>query len=143
MLPFFGVQQSESSVQRAAQVCSVSCAQSSSQVSKVPSRPWLFLGLAPGWAGLWPSAGWPRAGLKEELCCVPELLSVEVHVTQGASSLSLSPTCAVAWREGKKRHAIVMASGKAERERRQTRAYEKQTGQDQRQFFQRAKLLTV
>lgn len=112
----------------------------------MPSRPWLLLGLAPGWAGLWPGAGWPRAGLKEELCCVPELLSVEVHVTQEASSrqrLSLSPTRAVAWREGKKRHAIVMAAVKAERQRRQTRAYEKQTGQDQRQFLQRAKLLTV
>lgn len=87
---------------------------------------------------------WPRAGQKEELCCVPELLSVEVCAVQGASSRqSLSPTCAAGWREGKKRHAIVMAAVKAERQRRQTRAYEKQTGQDQRRFLQRAKLLMV
>lgn len=102
------------------------------------------MGLVPGWAGLWQGAGWPRAGQKEELCCVPELLFVEVRITQGASSRqSLSPACAVGWREGKKRHAIVMAAVKAERQRQQTRAYEKQTGQDQRQFLQRAQLLTV
>lgn len=95
----------------------------------MPSRPWLLLGLAPGWAGLWQGAGWPGAGQKEELCYVPELLSVEVCVIQGASSRqSLSPACAVGWREGKKRHAIVMAAVKAERQRRQSRAYEKQTG---------------
>lgn len=110
----------------------------------MPSHPCLLLGLVPGWAGLWQGAGWPRAGQKEELCCAAELLSVEVGVIQGASSRqSLSPTCAVAWREGKKRHAIVMAAVKAERQSQQTRAYEKQTGQDQRQFLQRAKLLTV
>lgn len=132
------------SVRRAAWVCSVSCAQSSSQVSNVPSHPWLLLGLVPGWAGLWQGAGWPRAGQKEELCYIPELLSVEVCTTQGASSRqSLSPTCAVGWREGKKRHAIVMAAVKAERQKRQTRVYEKQTAQDQRQFLQRVNLLAV
>lgn len=104
----------------------------------MPSCPWLLLGHVPGWAGLWQGAGWPGAGQKEELRYIPELLSVEVCVIQGASSgQSLSPTCAVGWREGKKRHAIVMAAVRAERQRRQTRAYEKQTGQDQRRFLQR------
>lgn len=41
------------------------------------------LGLVPGWAGLWQGAGWPGAGQKEELCYIPELLSVEVCITQG------------------------------------------------------------
>lgn len=45
----------------------------------MPSRPWLLLGLVPGRAGLWLGAGWLRAGQKEELCCISELLSVEAQ----------------------------------------------------------------
>lgn len=97
--------------------------------------------------GLYARLGWTLAGLQVGLGQGKRrsfAVSQSCSVIQGASSRqSLSATCAVAWREGRKRHAIVMAAVKAERQRQQTRAYEEQTGQDQRQFLQRAKLLTV
>lgn len=76
-------QQNDISVWRAVWVCSVSRVRSGSQDSSVPSRPWLLLGPAPGWVGLWQGAGWPGGGQKEELCYLPELLSVQVCVTRG------------------------------------------------------------
>lgn len=91
----------------------------------------------PSLAALRPRArlGWPLAvcrlawGRAKGGALLPPGAAVGTGVrnTGALSRQSLSPTCPVGWREGKKRHAIVKAVAKAERQRQQTRAYERQT----------------
>lgn len=126
----FGAQlekQSDVSDCRAVRVCSESCAQSGSQDSSVPSRPWPLLGAVPGWAGSWWVAGCPGARPKEELCYLLELLSVQVCVTRGPHQSRACHTPVLWFGEEERRHAIDMAAAKAERQRRQTGACAKQT----------------
>lgn len=87
------------------------CSRALCQAGLAPGRAQFGLGRAEGGALLPPGAA----------------VSTGVCNTGALSRQSLSPARAVGWREREKRHAIVMAAAKAERQRRQTRAYDKQT----------------